>query len=42
MKVYKKNLPDGIKYQFSTEKGVKVKLVNKKYAKKKKNKKNNQ
>ena len=39
MKVYKKNLPDGVK--FSTEKGVKVKLINKKYLKKK-GKKNNQ
>ena len=41
MKVYKKNLPDGVKYQFSTKKGVKVKLINKKYLKKK-GKKNNQ
>ena len=41
MKVYKKNLPDGVRYQFSTEKGVKVKLINKKYLKKKA-KKNNQ
>lgn len=35
MKVIKKNLPDGVKKCFSRVKGVKVKLVNKKYCKKK-------
>ena len=35
MKVYKKNLPDGVRKCFSTDKGVKVKLINKKYLKKK-------
>ncbi len=34
MKVLKKNLPDGVKKMFSTSKGVKVKLINKKYCKK--------
>ena len=38
MKVYKKNLPDGVKKFFALEKGVKVKLINKKYLKKKNNK----
>lgn len=38
MKVYKKNLPDGVKKMFSTSKGVKVKLLNKKYYDKKKTK----
>ncbi len=38
MKVYKKNLPDGVKKCFAREKGVKVKLINKKYLKKKTNK----
>ena len=38
MKVYKKNLPDGIKKMFALEKGVKVKYLNKKYYDKKKNK----
>lgn len=33
MKVYKKNLPDGVKKCFGLEKGVKVKLINKKYLK---------
>lgn len=33
MKVYKKNLPDGVKKMFSKSKGVKVKLINKKYCK---------
>ncbi len=38
MKVYKKNLPDGVKKQFALEKGVKVKYLNSKYyGKKKKN-----
>ena len=34
MKVYKKNLPEGVKKCFAYEKGVKVKLINKLYAKK--------
>lgn len=39
MKVYKKNLPDGVKKCFALERGIKVKLINKKYLKnKKKNK----
>lgn len=29
MKTYKKNLPEGVKKQFSTYKGVKVRLINK-------------
>lgn len=29
MKTLKKNLPDGVKKQFSTVKGVKVRLINK-------------
>lgn len=37
VKVYKKNLPDGVKKMFTTEKGVKVKYLNKKYYSKKKN-----
>ena len=36
MKVYKKNLPDGVKKVFAYERGVKVKLLNKKYYDKKK------
>ena len=36
MKVYKKNLPDGVKKMFAYERGVKVKLLNKKYYDKKK------
>ncbi len=38
MKTYKKNLPDGVKKAFDKEKGVKVKILNKKIydAKKKK------
>ena len=36
MKVYKKNLPEGVKKFFAREKGVKVKLINKKYLKDKK------
>ena len=39
MKVYKKNLPDGVKKCFALEKGVKVKLINKKYLKDNKTKK---
>lgn len=33
MKVYKKNLPKGVKKTFAREKGVKVKLINKLYCK---------
>lgn len=36
MKVIKTNLPDGVRKKFSKAKGVKVKLVNKKYCKKNK------
>lgn len=36
MKVYKKNLPEGVKKQFALEKGVKVKLIAKKPGKKNK------
>ena len=36
MKVVKANLPDGVRKKFVTKIGKKVKLVNKKYAKKKK------
>ncbi len=35
MKTYKKNLPDGVKKKFAYEKGVKVRILNKKYCKKK-------
>ena len=35
MKVIKANLPDGVRKKFETRIGKKVKLVNKKYAKKK-------
>lgn len=38
MKVYKKNLPEGVKKMFALEKGIKVKYINKKN---KKNKKKN-
>lgn len=41
MKVYKKNLPEGVKKCFALERGVKVKLINKKYLDNKKSKKNN-
>lgn len=34
MKVYKKNLPDGVKKKFARYKGVKVRLVNKNKKKK--------
>lgn len=34
MKVYKKNLPKGVKKCFALEKGVKVKYINKMYLKK--------
>ena len=36
MKVYKKNLPEGVKKCFAYEKGVKVKLINKLYLDEKK------
>ncbi len=36
MKTYKKNLPDGVKKIFTTERGVQVKVLNKKYYDKKK------
>lgn len=36
MKTYKKNLPEGVKKQFSTYKGVKVRLINKNKKKAKK------
>ena len=39
MKVYKKNLPDGVKKMFALDRGVKVKLINKKYCKNKKSSK---
>lgn len=35
MKVIKANLPDGVRKKFDTRIGKKVKLVNKKYCKKK-------
>ncbi len=35
MKVYKKELPAGIKKKFDTNRGVKVKIVNSLYCKKK-------
>ncbi len=39
MKVYKKELPEGVKKMFAREKGIKVKIINSKYCKnKKKNK----
>ena len=38
MKTYKKNLPDGVKKVFTTERGVKVRILNKKYCKKKSSK----
>jgi|P827metagenome_2_1110787.scaffolds.fasta_scaffold02464_20 hypothetical protein len=40
MKVIKANLPEGVKKKFITKIGKKVKLVNKTYANRKKNKKN--
>lgn len=40
MKVYKKNLPDGVRKCFGLDKGVKVKLINKKYLDEKKRQKN--
>jgi len=40
MKVYKKRLPDGVRYKFAYEKGVKVKILNSKYYTKKKKNKN--
>ena len=36
MKVYKKELPAGVRKMFTTEKGVKVKIVNSLYTKNKK------
>ena len=39
MKVIKANLPDGVRKKFETRIGKKVKLVNKKYLKKKNTKK---
>ncbi len=38
MKVYKKKLPKGVRKMFARSKGVKVKLVNIDYCKKKKSK----
>lgn len=38
MKVYKKRLPEGVKKQFSLEKGIKVKILNSLYFDKKKKK----
>ena len=40
MKVYKKNLPEGVKKMFAREKGVKVKYISKDNAKSNKKKKN--
>lgn len=40
MKVYKRELPEGVKKQFARNKGVKVKLVNTLYLKDKKKKEN--
>lgn len=34
MRTYKKNLPEGVKKAFSTERGVKVRLINKNIKKK--------
>ena len=36
VKTFKKNLPEGVKKQFSTYKGVKVRLINKNTKKKSK------
>ena len=38
MKVYKRNLPDGVKSAFAYDRGVKVKLINKKMYEEKKKK----
>ena len=38
MKVYKKRLPEGVKKTFAKDKGVKVKIINSLYCKKKKEK----
>ena len=35
MRTIKANLPDGVKKKFSASRGVKIKLINKKYCKKK-------
>ncbi len=40
MKVYKRNLPDGVKSAFAYDRGVKVKIVNKKMVDQKKREKN--
>lgn len=40
MKVYKKNLPEGVKKMYALEKGVKVKYIAKGPSKKNKPKKN--
>ena len=37
MKVYKRELPKGVRKMFTKEKGVKVKVINTLYTKKKKN-----
>ena len=34
MRTYKANLPEGVKKCFSAQRGVKVRLINKKYCKK--------
>lgn len=38
MKIYKRELPKGVRKQFATEKGVKVKIINSLYTKNKKKK----
>ncbi|HOB26197.1 MAG TPA: hypothetical protein PLB45_04025 [Bacilli bacterium] len=38
MRTYKKNLPDGVKKAFGLDRGVKVRLINKKMADAKKKK----
>ena len=38
MRTYKKNLPEGVKKQFAYDRGVKVKLINKKMYEEKKKK----
>lgn len=40
MKVIKKNLPDGVRKRFEKRIGKKVKVINKKYCKKKNNSEN--
>ena len=39
LKTYKKNLPDGVKKIFALDRGVKVRVLNKKYYGKKKSSK---